>query len=149
MSLVLHYRGDFVLGSVDSPAVRATLIDSTVLATMPELYGRLACCSPRREGGDGQWSPPKHQVNHNEASPSSWSSHLWVLSSIRVCRVVLRSWFINRFLITLAASHSDNEGVNSPSVFYHLVARLIHALVFTRLHQPRLLNLPELCLDLA
>lgn len=148
MSLVLHYRGDFVLGSVDSPAVRATLIDSTVLATTPELYGRLACCFPRREG-DGQRSPPKHQVNHNEASPSSWSSHLWILAAIRVCPVVLRSRFINRFLITLAASHSDNEGVNSPSVFHHLVARLIHAFVFTRLHQPRLLNLPELCLGLA
>lgn len=143
-SLVLHYIGYNVHWNVDIPAVRATPLDSAVFATASDLYCRLAYCFPWTEGGDGQRSPPKHRVNHNEASLNSGSSHLRISASIFVCSAVLCSWFIRRCPTTLAAIHSGNEGVDSPSVFHHLVARFIHAFVFTRLHQPILLKLPEL-----
>lgn len=76
ISLVLHYRDGMSIWSVDIPVVRGTLLNSAMLATLSELYGRPACYFPEREGGDGPRSPPKHRVNHSEASLCSWSSHL-------------------------------------------------------------------------
>lgn len=78
ISLVLYIDVIMSMWSVDFPAVRGTLLDSAVLATVPELYSRSAYCFPRREEGDGRRSPPEHQLNYNEASLSSWSSHVWI-----------------------------------------------------------------------